>query len=326
MEITIRWSHVAIFLAFALGLFVTLFALRLADSDASEQIQETSAIEEPAPSPVVVIAEPVPEQASQQVEAAPEPTATAEPIRSCDEIRASGTYRNEAERQAFLATCNALPSVTRSSPITPRPPAGLPTATPQSRPPPPFDRSIELIGAVWPDDLRPVPYCVNPANAPVGSSGQPILSPQQFASLVQAAFNTWQAIPESNISFAYQGLCQSDPWNNRDGVSTVGWGWLYGAAIGAADVGGTTGRFIRQNTLGQLYEVDILIDIRYAQSFDDPSLFIRMHLPHVLLHEVGHFIGLGHGTNRCSVMFPSGIGQGLCSVDIAAAAFLYPMP
>jgi predicted Zn-dependent protease len=49
-------------------------------------------------------------------------------------------------------------------------------------------------------------------------------------------------------------------------------------------------------------------------------------LPHILLHEAGHFIGLDHSDVPCSVMQPSGIQPGLCQHDIEAASALYPIP
>jgi hypothetical protein len=254
---------------------------------------------------------------------------TPTPQRSCEQVRTAGTYVDEAERVRFLAECAAAgPSPAASTPVggaavvvTRSPDSVAPIA---SSPPPDISGRIELIGAVWPDEALPVRYCVNPSEIPVRSNGSKLISDSGFAQLVQNAFATWQSLPESRISFAYQGLCASDPWDNHDGVNTVGWGWLFGSAIGLADPSGTNGRFLRQNSTGQLFEVDLVIDIRYAQSFDDPADYLQRQLPHILLHETGHFIGLGHATEPCSVMRPSGIGSGLCWVDIAAAALLYP--
>jgi len=110
-------------------------------------------------------------------------------------------------------------------------------------------------------------------------------------------------------------------------MTEVGWGWLFGSAIGATSVTGTHGKFLRQDTFGHLYEMDIVMDIRFAQSFDDVSYYARTAMPHILVHEVGHFIGLGHSDVSCSVMRPSGVGSAtLCDVDVAGAVELYFYP
>jgi hypothetical protein len=184
---------------------------------------------------------------------------------------------------------------------------------------------MEYTGGVWPDASIPVAYCVNPANGPVGSNGQPLLSAERFAGMVQTAFRRWQDIANSSIAFSYQGICGSDPWNSGDGVNTIGWGWLFGSAIGLSDLNQTHGRFLRQSSSGQLYEVDILIDVRYAQSFDNPGDYLDWRLQQILTHEAGHFFGLGHSNQACSIMGPViAYVADLCWVEVAATQTLYP--
>ena len=276
--------------------------------------------EAPVPSPV---ATPVPSPA-------PQPTSTPEPLalRTCAEMLATGYFLTAAERQFFEANCRSAPAPGPASPSRTTAPQSV--ATPSPRPASMFTPAnvagmIEFTGGVWADTSIPVPYCVNPADAPVGSSGQPLLSPDRFAGLVQNAFRRWQDIPNSSIVFAYQGICGSDPWNSGDGVNTVGWGWLFGSAIGLADLNQTNGRFLRQSSTGQLFEVDILIDVRYAQSFDNPADYLDWRLQQILTHEAGHFLGLGHSNQECSIMTPT-IRRvaDLCWVEIAAAQTLYP--
>lgn len=210
-------------------------------------------------------------------------------------------------------------------------PSATATAVPTDTPRPPPTRAepgagYAFIGAVWPDDAIPVAYCVNPSDPPVGTNGAPIMSAQAFAAAVQRAFQAWQDVAASYISFTYTGICDNDPFDRRDGVNTVGWGWLYSSAIGVAGPSATHGKFLRQSSFGQIYEMDLAMDIRYAQSFDDESEYVTHVLPNVILHEVGHFVGLDHSSDPCSIMQPviQDAPAVLCTVDAAGAAALYP--
>jgi hypothetical protein len=319
---------------FAAGILTALGILYALDND-SDSSPESHALAAPSPEAAPKSGSdvpPSPEPAPTIVEPGPAPAA-----RTCAEIRDAGSYLNDAERSRFQSECEApTPTFTRvvapqPATATARPAAATapPTPTPAPSAAPQAVQTdisgrIEFIGAVWPDDALPVRYCVNPAEMPVRSDGSKLMSDEAFATMVRSAFQTWQDVPESRIAFAYQGICRSDPWNNRDSVNTVGWGWLFGRAIGLADPSGTNGRFLRQNSTGQLFEVDLVIDIRFAQSFADPTDYLQRHLPHIILHEAGHFLGLGHANEPCSVMRPAGVGSGLCWVDVAAASQLYP--
>jgi hypothetical protein len=143
---------------------------------------------------------------------------------------------------------------------------------------------------------------------------------------VRRAFQAWQDIPGSYIAFSYRGFCENDPFDFRDQVNTIGWGWLFSSAIGATGPSATHGKFQRQSSQGQYYEADIIIDIRYAQSFDDEAEYVNRALPSILLHEAGHFFGLDHSEDPCSIMRAviTNDPPALCVVDANGARALYP--
>jgi hypothetical protein len=152
------------------------------------------------------------------------------------------------------------------------------------------------------------------------------MTDQAFAAAVRRAFQIWQDVPGSYIAFSYGGLCTNDPFDFRDQVNTVGWGWLFDTAIGITGPSTTHGRFQRQGSAGEYYEADVIVDVRYALSFDDESHYITRVLPVILLHEFGHVVGLDHSSDPCSIMQVTITDRlpVLCAVDENGARVLYP--
>lgn len=176
----------------------------------------------------------------------------------------------------------------------------------------------------WAPDQQPVPYCVNAGGIPIGSTGGPIMTPEAFVAKVQTAFSVWTSVPGVKLRVTYTGLCDNDPTDRRDGVNTVGWYRLRGAAIGLLHPSYPAGPAF-QDGRARMIEADIVIDTRYAQSFDDVNEYLDGVLPGLLIHEIGHFIGLEHSSNPCSIMFPKENGvTSLCEVDREAVRALYP--
>jgi Matrixin len=295
MTVTLRLAHLAIAAAFLAGVLVIVgAALALDSNDAGPKTADSTR--------------------SAAIFASATPVATQTP--------APTVYATEAH--ATVLPSPSAPTPQASIPTSPTPDtAAAPVSTPAH--PLPGD-GYAFIGAVWADDFMPIPYCVNGADPPVDSTGAPLMSAAQFAQTVQHAFQTWQDVPGSYVSFSYQGICSNDPFDTRDQVNTVGWGWLFSSAIGVAAPSATHGQFLRQSSFGQIYELDIVVDVRYAQSFDDEAEYINRALPYVLLHEIGHFIGLDHSEDPCSIMQPVIVDAPpvLCEVDRDGARALYP--
>jgi len=172
----------------------------------------------------------------------------------------------------------------------------------------------------------PVPFCVNPTGIPLAASGEQLLSPDAFAGLVNDAFGTWGGVPGVGISFAYQGFCDGSPRVRYDGLNTVGFAMLDGNAGGSTRPTFTDVAVLREGEFSQMVEADITIDSRFAAYFD-PDHYREVVLPHILVHEAGHFLGLDHSSDHCSVMVASGLNPTptrLCQDDIDAIRTLYP--
>ena len=246
---------------------------------------------------------------------APEPTRTPRPS-------PAATATSEPTEQPASPTQPPATATTAPTAITVQAADPLPVSTPL---PPEPGGGYEFTGAVWADESIPISYCVNPADPPIDSSGGPLMTDEAFAAVVRNAFQTWENVAGSYIAFSYTGLCSNDPFDTRDRVNTVGWGWLFSTAIGVAAHGATHGQFQRDSSFGQIYEIDLVIDVRFAQSFDDEADYINRALPAILLHEIGHFIGLDHTENGCSIIQAVFTGApALCEVDANGARALYP--
>jgi hypothetical protein len=186
-------------------------------------------------------------------------------------------------------------------------------------------RAYDFIGAKWPDSALPVPYCVNPAGAPLLPEGRPLLTDDAFVALVRSRFDMWQALPDSYVSFRFTGVCASSPAASGDGVNTVGWGRLAGSAAGVALPGASQETPYRSGLGGDLVEVDIIVDDRLLTGFDQSTALNHL-LPVIVLHEIGHFIGLGHSERGGAVMAPSSLQLELSEDDVAGVRALYPGP
>ena len=184
----------------------------------------------------------------------------------------------------------------------------------------------EPLGATWPDQVMPVPYCVNVLDIPRDRDGHAVLQDQKFVTLVQEAFRKWQSLPDSYITFKYTGLCSSSPSDNNDGANTIGFGQLPRDIAGLSVLGSTGETPLHRSLTGDLLEVDITVDRSLATEFAATSTFVDYVLPVVLLHEAGHFLGLDHASSACSVMNPSTVQIDFCWLDIAAMRELYPGP
>ena len=165
------------------------------------------------------------------------------------------------------------------------------------------------------------------------------VSASDFQATLARAFSTWEAVPTASIAFQFGGFTGAQPFDD-DGLSVVG----FQDEPDQERVLGATG-FVADTISGDIVEADIFFNSAFPWSTAAAGNPERFDLESVALHEIGHFLGLGHsalgetevrpeGGRRVlasgAVMFPISFGRGvtldreLQPDDIAGVSDLYP--
>ncbi len=158
---------------------------------------------------------------------------------------------------------------------------------------------------------------------------------------VDRAAATWSRVGSANVRFAFQGMTSAAA-EGVDGRTTLGF-------IDRPDLDRVLGStsFMIDTTSGAIAEADIFFNTRFAFSVAADGRPDRVDLESVVLHELGHLLGLGHsaigeternssGSRRVvgsgAVMFPIAMSPGtiaervLHADDVAGISDLYPAP
>lgn len=188
----------------------------------------------------------------------------------------------------------------------------------------------ETVGAAYAADSAwaatdtPVPVTYNPAFDPAGIDG---------ASAMVWAIESWNAVPGQLFSFVNGGWTTSvssldcNASAVRDGVNSI----RFASGMPTGILGSTC---IRGNgsvrSFNRIREFDIRISLAIQWSVITPTPRNRFDLYTVMLHEMGHALGLDHTGVSGSVMVPEGNPGEQIRVpgtdDIAGIRFLYPGP
>jgi hypothetical protein len=187
-----------------------------------------------------------------------------------------------------------------------------------------------VVNLRWP--ASPVAWAVTERGVNGVSSGE-------FQAAAARAFTTWDAVPTATVTFQFGGFTRAEPFEDDDR-----------SVLGFQDepelerVLGATG-FVIDLLTGDIVESDIFFNSTFAWSVATPGQAGRFDLESVALHEIGHFLGLGHSalgetemlagdrrrvTASGAVMFPISFGSGntadreLQPDDIAGISDLYP--
>lgn len=157
---------------------------------------------------------------------------------------------------------------------------------------------------------------------------------------VERATATWSRVESANVRFAFQGMTTALA-EGIDARTTFGF-------VDRPDLDRVLGAtsFLIDTASGAIAEADIFFNSRFAFSVSPNGQPDRVDLESIVLHELGHLLGLGHSaigeTERGSsgsrvigsgaVMFPIALTAGatadrvLQADDIAGISDLYPAP
>jgi hypothetical protein len=155
----------------------------------------------------------------------------------------------------------------------------------------------------------------------IETGGMPGMDSSTFQGALEAAFQSWEDVDCSTISFDYKGF---KTWDSDTGihvyVQTSNWDPSVGDALAYALPDPTW--------QGEIQSVDIVfnaVDVQWTTSMDPGYGY--QDVQGVVTHEIGHSIGLDHPRYPDSTMFFSGGSSHLRSLeddDQRGACFLYP--
>lgn len=149
---------------------------------------------------------------------------------------------------------------------------------------------------------------------------------------MRACFAQWQAISGTVLKFEEAGLATTGvDINVNDGRNIVFWAKSNRVNGGMDDISTLPGyTVIYLDAENRIHEADIALNaVTFSWNIDfnnttTPARFVEG----VLLHEIGHFLGLDHTPLGGATVIDGGPGlgpmAGLSSDEIAAARFLYP--
>jgi len=194
----------------------------------------------------------------------------------------------------------------------------------------------------WDIDSLPggaIEYWINPTFPP---GIKPFATQEQLVQTIQRAFQIWEDVPTSSVKFRFMGLTSAlSAQDGKNVVTFLPQPPLPEQASGVANVsyveqaGSFTlpnGRMIQASSPGQIYDADIQVNTRVSFTIKDehPLPSGVEDLLGLLVHEIGHLLGLCHGGTGQTPMHGFATWGGgifcreLSTDDIFGVSMLYP--
>lgn len=172
-----------------------------------------------------------------------------------------------------------------------------------------FRLGDQTIDVRWP--AGPIRYFISERDVTNVTAGD-------LRAAVTRAAATWQAVPGTTLSFEFQGFTTASP-AGADSRNTIGF-------LDRPDLDRVLGAtsLLLDGATGTIAEADIFFNTIFPWSVADAGETGRVDVESVVLHELGHFIGLGHSAIGETELTPSGgrrvQGSGAVMFPIALTA------
>jgi hypothetical protein len=142
-----------------------------------------------------------------------------------------------------------------------------------------YDAGGTLVGLQW--TQQPIRYSVTNRDVPGATAAQ-------LQAAVANAFGQWSRPASVEIASQFSGFTAADPFV-EDSVSVIGF-----KARPDLDrtLGATT--FVIDDPTGAILEADIFLNSTFAWSAASGGEANKFDVESVIVHELGHFLGLGH--------------------------------
>lgn len=148
----------------------------------------------------------------------------------------------------------------------------------------------------------------------VTDRGVPGVRATELQQTVARAFDTWASVPTATLSFEFAGFVSAPPFD-EDGISAIG--FLDRPELERV-LGATS--FLVDTRTGEILESDIFFNADFAWSVAEGGQPGRFDLQSIAVHEIGHFLGLGHSAIGETELRPTG-GRRV----IAAETVMFPV-
>ncbi len=148
----------------------------------------------------------------------------------------------------------------------------------------------------------------------ITNSGVSGVTPAQFQTAVDRAFQSWQDVPTSSFSGTFAGFTPASA-RDDDGMTVLGF-----LPRPDQDRVLAATRILTNEMTGEIVEADIFFNSSFPWSVSPTGEPGRFDVESIALHEVGHLLGLGHSAIGETELQPGGRRR-----VIASAAVMFPI-